>query len=212
VDVTYSGATTAHVLTDRQNGAPPQVTALDGSEDLVTVTIGGTDVASVPGMYAATLPGVLRLVPRVGGWMRDALDPARREAALEDLGGSLVAVGDRVRELAPRARVLFVEYLTLLPPPGQKSPPLRREHADLARHLADRLAELTRAAADATGCEAVAVAEASRDHHAWSEDPWTVGATLPRPGRPLAYHPNAAGMRAVAGLIRAHLGWVPSET
>ena len=27
VDVTYSGATTAHVLTDRQNGAPPQVDA-----------------------------------------------------------------------------------------------------------------------------------------------------------------------------------------
>ena len=41
VDVTYSGATTAHLLTDRQNGAPPQVSALDGSESLVTTTIGG---------------------------------------------------------------------------------------------------------------------------------------------------------------------------
>jgi hypothetical protein len=44
VDVTYSGATTANVLTDSQHGAPPQIDALDGSEDLVTVTIGGCEV------------------------------------------------------------------------------------------------------------------------------------------------------------------------
>ena len=38
VDVTFSGATTAHVLADRQRSAQPQIEALDGSEDLVTVT------------------------------------------------------------------------------------------------------------------------------------------------------------------------------
>ncbi len=205
VDVSYSGATTAHLLTDRQNGAPPQVSALNGGEDLVTVTIGGNDIAYVPGLYVATLPGAVRMLPVVGGRLRDVLDPARRELALERVAGSLVAVGERVRELAPPARVLFVDYLTLLPPAGEKSPPLKREHADLARHLADRLAELTAKAATATGCELVRVAEASRDHHAWSVEPWTVGATLPLPGRPLAYHPNAAGMRAVADLIRDHL-------
>ena len=32
VDVTFSGATTAHVLTDRQRRVPPQIAALDGSE------------------------------------------------------------------------------------------------------------------------------------------------------------------------------------
>lgn len=211
VDVTYSGATTAHVLTDHQNGTAPQVTALDGTEDLVTITVGGNDIAYVPGMYVATLPGALRLLPVVGGRLRDVLDPDRRELSLDKVAGSLVAVGERVRTLAPNARVLFVEYLTLLPPSGEKAPPLKREHADLARHLADRLAELTAKAAAATGGEVVRVAEASRDHHAWSDDPWTVGATLPLPGRPLAYHPNAAGMRAVADLITEHLGWVPSE-
>jgi len=205
VDVTYSGATTAHVLTDRQNGTAPQLTALDGTEDLVTITVGGNDIAYVPGMYVATLPGALRLLPVVGGRLRDVLDPARRELSLDKVADSLVTVGERVRALAPNARALFVEYLTLLPPSGMKAPPLKREHADLARHLADRLAELTAKAAAATGCEVVRVAEASSAHHAWSDDPWTVGATLPLPGRPLAYHPNAAGMRAVTDLIRAHL-------
>jgi len=59
VDVTYSGATAAHVLTASQNGARPQIDALDGSEALVTVTIGGNDVGYVPFLYAAGIPGCL---------------------------------------------------------------------------------------------------------------------------------------------------------
>ena len=53
VDVTYSGATTANVLTDRQHNAPPQASVLDGSETLVTVTIGGNDAGYVPMLTAA---------------------------------------------------------------------------------------------------------------------------------------------------------------
>ena len=63
IDVTYSGATTSHLLTDSQNGAPPQIQALDGTEDLVTVTIGGNDVGYVPMLVAATLPSALRALP-----------------------------------------------------------------------------------------------------------------------------------------------------
>jgi DNA-binding transcriptional LysR family regulator len=55
VDVTFSGATTAHVLVDQQRGAPPQIAALDGSETLVTLTIGGNDVGYVPLLMAASL-------------------------------------------------------------------------------------------------------------------------------------------------------------
>ena len=56
VDVTFSGATTAHVLADRQRSAQPQIEALDGSEELVTITIGGNDVGYVPLLMAASLP------------------------------------------------------------------------------------------------------------------------------------------------------------
>ncbi len=208
-DVTYSGATTAHVLRDPQNGTTPQILALDGSEELVTITIGGNDIAYVPGMYVATAPAVLRLVPSlipgVGQVLHSALDRGERDAAIAILADSMVDVGRAVRERSPRARVLFVEYLTLLPPPGQRSWPLSEEHAELARHLARRLVEVTGAAAQESGAEVVGVAGASRDHHAWSADPWTVGATLPLPGRPLPYHPNLAGMRAVATMIGDHL-------
>lgn len=78
VDSTYSGATTAHVLRDRQYGTPPQIDALDGSETLVTVTIGGNDVGYVPMLMAAGLPRLVRSLPLVGGWLGELLDPPRR--------------------------------------------------------------------------------------------------------------------------------------
>lgn len=204
VDVTYSGATTAHVLTDRQNGAPPQVDALDGYEALVTVTIGGNDVGYIPMLTAASLAGPLRSVPVLGGRLRELLDPSARDRALVAVGESLRAVGRVVRQRAPRARVLFVDYLTVLPQAGQDASPLSGADAALARRVAATLERLTSEAAAETGCEVVRASDASRDHHAWSADPWTTKPSrfgLPIPGRPFPSHPNAAGMCAVADLV-----------
>jgi lysophospholipase L1-like esterase len=201
VDVTYSGATTAHVLTDAQHGTPPQVSALDGTEALVTVTIGGNDVGYVPLLFAACLPRVARRLPLLGGRRRGLLDHDARDRELADVADALYEVGRTLRQRAPRARVLFVDYLTLLPPPGVPAPPLSQGDADLGRHVAETLERVTAEAAAATGCEIVKAGEASRDHHAWSQEPWTTRFGLPLPGRPAALHPNADGMRAVAELV-----------
>ena len=201
VDVTYSGATTANVLTERQNGTPPQVEALDGSEDLVTVTVGGNDVGYVPMLMAAGLPRFTRSVPLLGGRLRDLLDPTLRDRALVDVAESLKEVGRTVRQRSPRAKVLFVDYLTLLPPAGMAAPPIAGVDAALGRRVADTLERLTGEAAADTGCEWVRVADASREHHAWSAEPWTTKPGLPLPGRPAPLHPNAEGMRAVTDLI-----------
>jgi lysophospholipase L1-like esterase len=206
LDVTYSGATTATVLRERQHGAPPQVDALDGSEHLVTVTIGGNDVGYVPLLFAATAPPLLRALPVIGDALRELLDPAARERALADVGASLREVGHTVRTRAPKARIMFVDYLTLLPPVGTPAPPLPDAVAQLGRHVADRLAAITAEAARDTGCEVVPAAQASRDHHAWSADPWTVGAGSLLPWRPKPFHPNAEGMRAVADLVVSAAG------
>jgi lysophospholipase L1-like esterase len=220
VDVTFSGATTAHILAERQRGAPPQIDALNGSEALVTITIGGNDVGYVPLLMAAALLGpIARLLPgphhgphrrravpaRLLPKIRGLLDRDARDEALAHVGDSLRAVGDTARRRAPNARVLFVDYLTLLPPDGQSATPLSKADADLGRRVAARLEESTAAAAHASGCELVRAGQASRDHHAWSSEPWTVGAALPLPWRPAPFHPNAAGMRAVADLVAARL-------
>jgi lysophospholipase L1-like esterase len=209
VDVTYSGATTAHVLTDPQNGEPPQIDALDGSESLVTVTIGGNDVGYVPLLTAAALPGAVRSVPVLGGRLRELLDPTARDRSLVEVAESLCNVGLQVRARSPRARVLFVDYLTLLPPAGEDPSPLSGVDAALGRRVASTLERLTSEAAKATGCDVVRASDASRDHHAWSATPWTTKPSrlgLPIPGRPFPAHPNAAGMRAVADLIVALVG------
>ena len=199
-DVTYSGATTDHILSDSQNGAPPQLAALSGAPvELVTITIGGNDVGYVPMLMAASLPGPLRRL----GPIRDLLDPGARDQALAAVGARLRAVGRAVRDRAPRATVCFVDYLTLLPPPGVSARPLSDLHADLGRHIADRLVAETAAAAEETGCVLVPAAALSREHHAWSAVPWTVGPGLPWPRRPAPLHPNAAGMAAVADLVVA---------
>jgi lysophospholipase L1-like esterase len=200
VDVTYSGATTANLLLESQFGARPQVEALDGSEELVTVTIGGNDVGYVPMLFAAGLPRLARSLPLIGGRLREKLDPTARDRALVEVGESLKEVGRTLRQRAPRAKVLFVDYLTLLPPDGAARP-LSDVDVALGRRVADTLEHLTGAAAADTGCEWVRAAEASREHHAWSSEPWTTRWGLPIPGRTAPLHPNAAGMRAVADLI-----------
>jgi lysophospholipase L1-like esterase len=204
VDVTYSGATTANVLTDRQHSSPPQASVLDGSEVLVTVTIGGNDVGYVPLLMAAGLPQPTRRMPVLGGMLADLLDPTARDRALVQVGESLIQVGRTVRQRAPLARVLFVDYLTLLPPAGQSAPPLSGQDAALGRRIAGTLERLTGEAAAETGCGWVRAADASRDHHAWSANPWTTRFSLLglfRPNGPKPLHPNAAGMRAVADLV-----------
>jgi lysophospholipase L1-like esterase len=208
VDVTYSGATTAHVLADHQRGAPPQIAALDGSETLVTVTVGGNDVGYIPLLMAASAPRPARRLPLLGTRIRELLDRGTRERALAEVFDSLCAVGTALRERAPRARVLFVDYLTVLPPAGRPAPPLSESDAGLGRHVAAALERLTAEAAAATGCEVVHAAAASRDHHAWSTKPWIMKPTrsgVPLPCRPAPLHPNGAGMRAVAELVAAAL-------
>ncbi|MDQ2626491.1 MAG: SGNH/GDSL hydrolase family protein, partial [Actinomycetota bacterium] len=136
VDVTFSGATTAHLLTERQHGAPPQLEALDGSETLVTITIGGNDVGYVPLlMAAALLPRAARLLAPVG----TLFDHRERQRALDGVESSLRAVGAAVRNRAPQARVFFVDYLTLLPPAGSRAGRLSEHVVELARHIAGAL-------------------------------------------------------------------------
>ncbi|OBG67632.1 SGNH/GDSL hydrolase family protein [Mycobacterium sp. E3339] len=203
VDVTFSGATTAHVLAERQRGAPPQITALDGSEGLVTITIGGNDVGYIPLLVGASLPRPVKWLPLLGARITELLDSDARNRALDAVFESLCAVGHAVRERAPRARVVFVDYLTVLPPAGAPAAPLSPEDADLGRHVAATLERLTADAATETGCEVVRAGAASRDHHAWSADPWTTRPGVPLPGRAAPLHPNAAGMRAAADLVAA---------
>ena len=126
------------------------------------------------------------------------------------------APGSGVADRAPDCRILFVDYLTILPPvasggrAARPAAPARRRRlppaaiADWGRVIAARLAATTQEAADAGGAGYVPASAASAGHHAWSAAPWTRRSHLSlRGGAP--YHPNAEGMAAVARLVLAAL-------
>ena len=89
------------MLDEKQNGAPPQITALNGSESLITVTIGDSDVGYVPLLTSVYLPRPMRGMPIIGGRLRDRYDCDARNRALAKVAEALIEVGSTLRRLAP---------------------------------------------------------------------------------------------------------------
>jgi hypothetical protein len=86
------------------------------------VTIGGNDVGYVPLLMAASLPPAARRLPLPCGLVSELLDRDTRDRALADALDSLIAVGTALRRRAGKARIIFVDYLTILPPAGRPAP------------------------------------------------------------------------------------------
>jgi lysophospholipase L1-like esterase len=207
-DVSWSGATAAQIA-ERLPGRPAQLEAVTADTALVTLTCGGNDVGYIPRLTLASLPrsmqhlmGLRRCIAEIG----DVPDEG-----FEALAGTFDGLLEAVHRRAPQATVVLVDYLTLLPPEDTAADPLPAGVASRGRQTAERLATETTKAAARAGCHYLAASSASRDHHAWSVQPWTTGfRLLPRGGA--AYHPNAAGMRAVADLLVDALGRSPSTS
>jgi lysophospholipase L1-like esterase len=200
-DASWSGETAAQMLAGG-HGRPPQVEALTRDTRLVTVTCGGNDVGYMPLLMLGSVPATLRSLPAVRR-RTDAL-LAATDGRFDRLPGTFDRLLAEVRRRAPEATVVLVDYLTILPPEdGASAWPLSPEIADWARRTAQRLATETAAAASRAGCLLVNASAASRDHHAWSDDPWSHRLRLGR--RAVPYHPNAEGMRAVADLVEQAL-------
>lgn len=201
-DVTSGGATTHDLLRDHQHGQEPQLTAVDATTDLVTVTIGGDDVGYVQTLFALSAPRWLRRLPALAR----LLDPAAADARFAALATDLTDVVAGIHDRAPAARVILVDYLTVLPTEYASALPLTEPDFALAGSVARRLVATTAAVAESTGAALLDVAKTSRDHHAWSPEPWTNGFAWPLPWRPtVGFRPTAAGMRAVADRLRVHL-------
>ncbi len=199
-DVTFSGATTGDLL-----GPHAQLDAVTPETRLVTITAGGNDVGFLPRLTLTSLPWPLRALPRIRAQADAFGEPPATDGRFADLERNFAAMAVRLQDQAPAARVLIVDYLTILPPDGPPpGPPPPPDVVAWGRAIAARLTSTFRAAAQAGGWTYVAAAAASADHHAWSAEPWTRRFHLSlRGGAP--YHPNAPGMAAVAGLVLATL-------
>lgn len=199
LDMTYSGAVSADLLSAGARGRA-QVDAVTRATGLVTVTAGGNDIGYLPTLTFASLPFRLRRLPRLAEQIRAAMDPDTMEGRIGLLKEQLRKVVSTVRDRSPGAEIVFVDYLTILPTDGDRADPLSDQVAGWGRTAAARLSETYAAVAAREDCLFLPVGARSREHHAWSAEPWTRRFHLSlRGGAP--YHPNAAGMESVSRML-----------
>jgi lysophospholipase L1-like esterase len=209
VDVSCSGAKTRDLTgVQRPFGdsrVPPQLRALTPDTTLVSLGIGGNDLD-----LFATLIGTctrLRSADPQGS-------PCARQLAANgpDLDTAIGTISTRVatalrtiRARAPRAKVVLVGYLRLVPDRGTcVGLPLAAGDYAEGRRISETLDRALRRAARRTNVTFVDMYAASRGHDICSKDPWVNGSVTNRQ-RALAYHPFASGMRAVAREVSSAL-------
>lgn len=197
VDVSCGGATAKNILEGGPFFTYPQIDAVGPSAKLVTITIGGNDVAYIGdlGLMAwRGRGGVLSSLIRLA-WDGPQPPEARPYAELARRLSQIVA---SIRQRAPGATVVLLTYPQVLP--AQGSCPeigLTEPEVYAMRDVGARLADATRQAAAVSGALILDIAAASEGHDACSADRWVNGASAPS-GDGAMFHPNGAGMRATA--------------
>ncbi|WP_443477887.1 SGNH/GDSL hydrolase family protein [Novosphingobium aerophilum] len=204
-DRSCSGATTNNVL-GPWGDIPPQINSVTPQTRLVTVTIGGNDLNYIGNLFTATcLHRASQLPP---GSKRAACGtvkvPTEVEYARDEM--QMMEIARRIRTVAPRARLVFVQYLNPLPQPGSlcAATPISEEHAAIVRRIGLRLSEITGRVAQAYGAIVVEMNQSSAAHTPCDAVPWMIGSPEGYDGRQgLQWHLNFAGMQATANDI----GW-----
>jgi lysophospholipase L1-like esterase len=196
IDATCSGAQTVHVL-GPWNEVPPQIDAVKADARLVTVTIGGNDLSYVGNLFIATClsrAGADAQRAAACGTVRKPTD-----ADYAKVEANMTEIARQVRLRAPKARLVFVQYLTPLGGKSCAASPVRAEDAATIRGIGKRLAEITARVAATAQATTIEINQTSATHTPCDAEPWLFGA----PGtfdaaKGLAWHPTPAGMRATA--------------
>lgn len=201
VDRSCSGATTDHVL-GPWGDIPPQIAAVTPDTRLVTITIGGNDLSYVGNLFTATcLFNARAAAPSTGKPQACAAVRVPTEADYARDEAQLNEIARRVRAAAPQARLVFVQYLSPLPPEGKlcAATPVSEQDAAIIRVIGRRLAEIIGRVAQANGALDVEMNQASATHTPCDPEPWMIGAPKGYDGREgLQWHLNKAGMQATA--------------
>ena len=208
-DMTCSGAVIDHVLDGGQYFQGPQIDALSAQTRLVTVTVGGNDVSYLGNLFAWSCdirPDDVPVLYRASGICKETPE-AVVEDAFAKLPTRLAAVIRTVRDQAPNAEVVIVDYATVLPATGTCAAlALDSDHLERARDVAARLQQVTQQVARDEDATLVAASELTAAHSLCSDDPWVYGFEFG--GNPLShpvlpYHPTEEAMSAVANAISA---------
>jgi len=160
-----------------------QISRLPKSADVVTITSGGNDLNYVGGLTLGTAMGSSVSETQLVGRFNDALA--------------------RIHTIAPKAKVYLVEYLTILGPDVKPGSTVSFSAAQVESHraVAATLQKATAKAAEGKDwVREVPVAKLSEGHGLGSKEPWVNGRSIGAGGG-APWHPNAAGMKAIADML-----------
>lgn len=191
-DVSCSGATSTDVLSTV--GLAP----LNAGTDLVTLGVGGNDGALFASLISACASD---------GFACESFVDTQAPSILTTTVSSIVSVVDAIRARAPKAEILLVGYLRIMPAGGTcDATGVPASQADRVATAEQALDHALDQAAERAGIDYVSLLEASRGHDACAgNEAWTNGAR-PTDGDGIFFHPRAAGMRAVAKLVESVAG------
>jgi lysophospholipase L1-like esterase len=160
-----------------------QIDGIPADASIVTVTSGGNDLNYVGGLTAGVASKQTVTQEQLIGRFNDALS--------------------KIHTTAPNATVYLVEYLTVLGPdvmPGT-TVPFNATEVDAFRSIFSTLQKATEAAVVGKDWVVdVPVSSQSVNNALGSAEPWVNGASGVS-GDGAAWHPNSAGMSAVADMV-----------
>jgi lysophospholipase L1-like esterase len=209
-DVSCSAATTADIFRPQSvlfGHNPAQLDAVTPDTGLVTISIGGNDMGFSKTLY--TCAGLSLTAPTGAPCMKHFGTTLERRVA--DTAPKIAAILQAIRERAPRARVLVVGYLRVLPSRTGCGPSVPAAAGDVPfldrveRSLNRMLADEARRAGDGF----VDTYRASTGHDMCAQRRWVEGILITHAAAPV--HPNALGMRVVADRVLAAISSVATR-
>lgn len=207
-DLTVSGATLLNVIKEPQvtmlrTTFKPQISLLPSDSDIVFLTGGGNDMNYSGGMISEALGQT----PVIGGLLSGIANKyGDGTTELQALTARFVEVIDAIHKAAPKAKIILVEYLTVLGSDTKAGTDvsLSQDRVSHYQKLAEVLHTAYRHAAGARSdfAESVPIATLSGDHGVGSQQPWVDGCSVWMILRGFApFHPNAAGHEAIADVL-----------
>lgn len=198
-DVSCAGATILSLSKPSPGGIPAQTAAVTPSTRLVTVTVGGNDLSYAQDLTRCTAAAAVHRSCLHGGRL-----PSEGSQRLVAARTALTSLFAELHRLGPRARIVLVGYLAVLPADARPCPPsvpLEARDAKALGQLGNQLNLVMRQAAAAAQVAFLDVYTSSRDRSACAlpAQRWVEG-NQPASSA-FRYHPNARGMAAVATLL-----------
>ena len=200
-DASCFGATTQDALISA-DGLPAQVAAVSHHTGVVTVSLGGNDL----GVYSTIFLNCLHKPGSVSVQSCQAMLGPKIALKTAEVSVSLGAVLDAIHHRAPKARIVVLDYLSLMPRSGACSAiPFAPGDVRWFAGVEDDLSKAIEKAARQRDLEVIDVHALSRGHDVCSGTKAWVNGARPKHHDGILFHPNGAGERAVATALADRL-------